>query len=177
VDKGGVVLTCPDHGLGGGEDVRVWFRHEDVPYTFDASILRTQVPVPDRSRHGLLLGFIDGFAEETAADTGSLSLEILPPTGRGLELLGANARIVDLSVDELCFVVDEAVALKFVAGGQVRLRFSGAGAEVVTTARVEQLSRGDHHYLYGLRFEEVPSQEEHVRVVEAFRAALMKADP
>lgn len=174
VDKGGVVLTCPSHGLTGGDDVRVWFRHVERPYTFDASILRTNVPVPDRSAHGLLLGFIEGFAEDLPLEPGELSLEVLPSQGRGLELLGPSARIVELSIDEVSFVVDEEVALKFVAGGRVRMRFSGAGDEVVANARVQTLSRGDHHYLYGLSFEDVPSQEEHVRVVAAFRAALQR---
>ncbi|HJN78081.1 MAG TPA: hypothetical protein QGF58_29475 [Myxococcota bacterium] len=174
VESVGVVLVCPDHGCSSGEDLRVWFRHEAHTYTFDASILRTGVPVPDRSGHGLLLGFIDGFSEEAPTTAGELSLEVLPPQGRGVDLLGGDAHIVEISVDELSFVVDEGVALKFVAGGRVRLRFTGAGEPVMATARVDTLSRGDHHYLYGLSYQEVDSQEEHVRVVDAFRSALQR---
>lgn len=175
VDKSGVVLTVPELSLRGGEDLRVWFSLDEVPFTFEASVLRAGVPVPDRSSHGVMLGFIGGWVADAAppADgTQGLGLTVLPHNGRGVELVGGPARLVDLRVDELAFTVPHDVALKFVQGGQVRLRFSRPGqAPYVASGRVQRLLRGEGHYLYGVRFEDVGDPRAHMEAVEALRGS------
>ena len=170
VDTAGVILKAPGLTLMGGEDVQVWFQHDARACSFDASVLRCGVPVPDRSAAGLLLGFIDAFtdgAPATSTEGPALALEILPPNGRGVDLFGEGCRVLDLGVDELTFSVSRDEALKFVEGGRIRVRFRGVGDDLVATGRVHALSSTDGHYLYGVTFEEVA--ERHVDVLEAFR--------
>lgn len=172
VDSAGVILKAPGLALMGGEDLHVWFNHAGTPYTFDASVLRTGVPVPDRSSHGLLLGFIDGFQVRSEAPTApdpSLGLDVLAPNGGGLDLLGSDAHVTQLGVDEISFTVSRDQALKFVEGGQVQVRFRGVGADLTVTGRVHALSSGDGHYLYGVHFEGSDDPSHLVAVVEAFR--------
>jgi hypothetical protein len=170
VERAGIILMLQDAPFHGGEDVRVWFSLDGRSYTFEASILRTGVPVPDRGRGGLLIGLVEDFREAqqepTAAD---LAIEVLPPSGRGIELLAGTGQLVDLSIEGLSFVVPSEVALKFVAGGTVRVRFSGHGAPHLVTGRIRELAPGEGHFLYELPFSEVEDQQRHLDVVEAFR--------
>ncbi len=175
VDKAGVVVVAPGCGFSGGEDVRICFQHEEVPCTFEASVLRAGVPVPDRSQHGLMLGFIDGFqlgevpGQEEAAAQGA-SITVLPPMGRGLQLLGGEARVVELTVGELTFTVPALEPLKFVEGGRVRLRFEQAGlGQHIATGTVRQLSPGEKWMLYGVRFDEVEDMDSHLRMIESMQ--------
>jgi len=172
VDKAGVVVVAPGSSFSGGEDVRVCFEHEGGPCTFEASVLRAGVPVPDRSQHGLMLGFIDGFKDgvgtEVSGPQGTLT--VLPPVGRGLELLGGEARVVDLSVQELTFTVPAQVPLKFVEGGTVRLRFRRPDlGEHGVEGLVLRLSPSEGWVFYGIRFEEVDDTDSHLRFIESFR--------
>ncbi|MEE2752150.1 MAG: hypothetical protein VX519_12030 [Myxococcota bacterium] len=175
VDKAGVVVVAPGCGFAGGEDVRICFQHEEKPCTFEASVLRAGVPVPDRSQHGLMLGFIDGFKlgdatnQEEAASQGA-SITILPPMGRGLQLLGGEARVVELTVVELTFTVPVDEPLKFVEGGRVRLRFEQAElGQHMAAGTVRQLSRGEGWMLYGVGFDEVEDMDSHLRMIEAMQ--------
>ncbi|MCP4808619.1 MAG: hypothetical protein GY913_08335 [Proteobacteria bacterium] len=174
VDNSGVILKAEGLTLHGGEDVHVWFQHEGRTCTFDASVLRTGVPIPDRSSNGLLLGFIDSFVDGTderpETDGGpELALEVLPPNGRGIDLFGPGCQIMVLGVDELTFSISRDQALKFVEGGRIRVRFRGVGEDLVATGRVQALSASDGHYLYGVHFEAVENPEHHVQVLEVFR--------
>ncbi len=173
VDKAGVVLVV-EGDFFGGEDVQVWFTAEDQPWTFEASVLRAGVPVPDRSQNGLMLGFIESWTRGTPQpQRADLRLTLLPPNGRGLELLGGEIRMVDLSVEEMAFVVPQAFTLKFVEGGTVRVRFSTPGQpDHLVSGQVRTLSPGDGHYLYGIAFTEVGDVGEHPRVIEVFRSVL-----
>jgi len=171
VEKAGVVLIA-DGGFSGGEDVRVWFTIDQQPWTFEASILRAGVSVPDRSRNGLMLGFIDGWekGEPIREPAAGLGITVLPPNGRGLELMGGKVRLVALEVDTLSFAVPRGVAMKFVEGGTVRLRFRRPSAtDHLVNGLVRKLSPGEEHYLYEIRFAEVADPEAHPKVVEAFR--------
>ena len=139
VDKAGVVLVA-DGAFVGGEDVRVWFALDEQPYTFEASVLRAGVPVPDRSQRGLMLGFIDSWSRgNPQPQREDLRLTVLPPNGRGLELLGGEIRLVELSVDEIAFAVPRAFTLKFVEGGTVRVRFSGPGGDHLAAHQLDDL--------------------------------------
>jgi hypothetical protein len=176
VEKAGVVLVVDAVDFTGGEDVRVWFTLEHQPWTFEASVLRAGVPVPDRSQHGLMLGFIDSWErgepiEETAP---GLGITVLPPNGRGLELLSGGVRLVDLGVDALSFAVPRAEALKFVEVGVVRLRFRQPGGDHLVNGLVRKLAPGDAHYLYEIRFVEVADPGAHPVVVEAFRGVITR---
>lgn len=175
VEKAGVVLVVEDSSarIGGGEDVRVWFTIDRVPWTFEASVLRAGVPVPDRSQRGLMVGFIDSWerGEPIQEKVPGLGITVLPPNGRGLELMGGKVRLVSLEVDNLSFAVPRGEAMKFVEGGTVRLRFRRPGAEDhLVNGLVRKLSPGEEHYLYEIRFAEVADPGNHPQVVEAFRA-------
>ncbi len=167
VEKAGVILQT-DGGIGQGEELLVWFNTESGAYTFAASVLRAGVPVPDRGINGLLLGFIEGFGPATQEPVEGLQIEVLPPNGRGLRLIGGEARLVDLRPAELSFAVPTSVALKFIEGGAVRVRFSAAGDEAVVDAIVRELNPSEGHCLYALRFLGVG--EDHLEIIEAFQA-------
>ena len=188
VEKAGVVLVAPGGVFSGGEDVRVWFSVDSQPWTFEASVLRAGVPVPDRSQRGLMLGFIDGWTggapplhkaraaggwggvgAARAAGGPAAAITVLPPNGRGLEILGSAVRLVNLRVDELSFSVPRAEPLKFVEGGTVRIRFRRQGQQDhVASGVVRKLAPGDGHYFYGVRFVEVADPQVHPAVIEAF---------
>ena len=157
VESSGVVLGVPDSGLHGGEDVQVWLRVDDELYHFTASVLRVGVPVPDRSQDGVLLGYLDGFErigeDESAGDR---DLSLLPPSGPGVSLLGAPARLVELTVDSLVFTVPPDFHLVLALGGLVQLRMAVPGqAPLHLGARVRDLVRGDGYLLYELGFTSV----------------------
>ncbi len=179
VDKAGVVVLTQAPAFAGGEDVRVWFANDEGTWSFEASVLRAGVPVPDRSQHGLLLGFIDGFsggvsAPETAApETPAARLRVVPPNGRGLELVGGEARLVEVAVDHVSFTVPSAETLKFVEGGSVRLRFEVPGQpEHWALGTVRRLAPGEGHYLYAVAFTEQGDEQAHLQAIEALRTGL-----
>lgn len=174
VDKAGVILTAP--GLHGGEDLKVWFSVDDVPYSFDASVLRAGVPVPDRSADGVMLGFIDHFkraageAPEAASPPAGARITVLPPQGRGLELLGGEARLVELGVRGVSFSVPQGEPLKFVEGGRVRLRLAAPGLEAqVVEGRVAGVRPTEGHYLYGVEAIEATDESAYMKLVAALR--------
>ena len=171
VDKAGVVLVAPGAGFAGGEDVRVWVSVDDVARSFDAAILRVGVPVPDRSQHGLMLGFIDGWRSEEDAPKESVGaiLEVLPHVGRGLNLLGGGSRLIDISTVEMSFTVPAEVALKFVEGGQVELHYEEGGVSQRMSGTVRKLSAGDGHLLYALSFDTVENEKAHLEAIESLR--------
>jgi len=170
VEKAGVVVCVPGLRLSGGEDVRVWLAVEETPYTFEASVIRSSVPVPDRSQDGLLLGFIDAWAEGAPlleVEPGRV-IDIVPPNGPPISLLEAPVRIVDLSVTGLAFAVPASFKLVFVEAGVVTVRLgTGEVGTVEVAARVKKLAPGEGHLLYGLLFEEVADAQAHREVVEA----------
>ena len=169
VERSGVILTT-DAGIAQGEEVLVWFAASDGAYTFEASVLRSGVPVPDRGINGLLLGFIEGFAaaQPEAEPAEGLQIEVLPSHGRGLRLFGDSARLVDLRPQELSFAVPSGVALKFVEGSTVRGRFSANDEQTVVDAEVRELTPTEGHCLYALRFTGVG--EDHLATIAAFGA-------
>jgi hypothetical protein len=173
VEKGGVVLIAPDLRLAGGEDVRVWLGLEGRHYTFEASVIRAGVPVPDRSQDGLLLGFIDRWKEARSDATTSdgRMVELIPPNGPAISLLRPPAQLVELEVDGLCFSVPDGFKLIFVESGTVMVRLGVPGREAMDVeARVGDLSAGEGYRLYGLRFEQVEDPVAHQEIVAALRA-------
>ncbi len=153
VEPGGVVVHAPELRLAGGEDVRCWFSLEGTPRSFEASVIRTGVPVPDRSQHGVLLGFIDGWTvgEQLGAAGGDhgLDLGILPPNGPDISLIHGPGRLVELSVDSLSFSLPSDHILVFVQGAGTRLRFAMPGEpEQLVDARVRSVVSGETHMLY-----------------------------
>lgn len=180
VERGGVVILAPDLRLAGGEDVRVWFTLEGVPHTFEASVIRTGVPVPDRSQHGYLLGFLDGWTRGEAASAGQsprpasppvpsgTDVVILPPNGPGVSLVHGPGRLVDVSMDGLTFTLPSDYTLVFVVGGRVRFGFRVPGEEPhEISGRIHALVPAENHLLYTVQVEGVTDPELHRRLVAA----------
>ncbi len=175
VDKAGVVVVVSAAVFSGGEDVRVWFAGDQGTWSFEASVLRAGVPVPDRSQHGLLLGFIDGFsgADAPGATGPRAGLRVVPANGHGLELVGGDARLVEVAVDHISFTVPSGETLKFVEGGTVRLRFDVPDQPAHwALGAVRRLAPGDGHYLYAVTFTEQGDEQAHLRAIEALRQGL-----
>jgi len=175
VDRAGVVLTAPGLRLSGGEDLRVWFKLDEQVYSFEGSVLRAGVPVPERTNDGVLLGFIEDFRRERAEHTtgeATLRAVILPPQGRGLELVGGVARLVEVGLEGLSFSVPQSEPLKFVEGGRVRVLVAAPDEpEHHADARVERLAVDGQLVLYRLVFEGVRGDDAsaHLRAIEALR--------
>lgn len=161
VERGGVVLTTPTKRFVGGEDVRVWLSMDGQPYTFEASIIRTGVPVPDRTQDGLLIGFIDRWKEcaDAPAAEGRL-VEMVPPNGPAVSLLKPPVRLVEVKPAGLSFVVPLNFTLVFVESGTQRIRLGISGVPILeVSAKVRALAQGDDYLLYHLSIEDVPDQD------------------
>jgi hypothetical protein len=172
VERGGLVLTVPGAALASGTDVRCWLTLAGQPWTFEASVLRNGVPVPDRSQEGVLLGFLDGWRRADRV-AGSLVLEVLPHNGRAVSLVEGSARLVDLSPAEWTVTAPVDFNLIFVEQGTVRLRLGLPDrAPMEVGARVGTLSRGDGHLLYRLRIEAVEDAERYGALVDGIRQVL-----
>ena len=171
VERGGLVVTAQDRRFVGGEDLRVWIAVDAKYYTFHASVIRSGVPVPERSQDGLLLGFIDNW---TVSDTDSQSqsptghvVELVPATGPAISLLKDPVRLVELAIDGLSFSVPDDFKLIFVESGSITVRLAVSGVEPVDIqARVGDLSAGEGYRLYGLYFEGVGDGERHRSLVD-----------
>lgn len=172
VEKGGVVISAPGRRLHGGEDVRVWLALEDRPYTFEASVIRVGVPVPDRSQDGVLLGFIDRWLEGTAARVPmDRVIELIPPVGPPVDLRAPPAQLIEIALDGVAFTLPSEFKLIFVENGQVGLRLGAPGHPVAEIeCRVQTLAPGEGYLLYGLRFEGIGDPDAHRAVIEALRA-------
>jgi hypothetical protein len=155
VEAGGVVLLAPGLRLAGGEDLRCWFSLDGMARSFEASVIRTGVAVPDRSQFGVLLGFIDGWridAEDASAGHG-LDLLILPPNGPGISLVHGPGRLMELGVEGLSFTLPAANTLVFVQGGRTRLHLCCPGEpDQEVEARIRSTHAGDARLLYHVEF-------------------------
>lgn len=172
VERGGIVLTVPGAPIAAGADVRVWLTVNGRSFTFEASVLRAGVPVPDRSQEGLLLGFMDGFRRAEKHD-GALVLDVVPHNGRPISLVDGAARVVEIAPREWTITAPTDFNVIFAEGGQVRLRLGlPDGAPMEVGARVGTLSRVDGHLLYRLAIEGVEDTERYGALVDGIRARL-----
>ncbi len=172
VERGGVVMRVEEGGILAGADVRCWIRVEGVPYTFDASVLRTAVPVSDRSESGVLLGFIDHW-EVATRSAGTMVLEALPPTGGPVSLLGGAIQLVDLEPQLWTVTTPADAPLIFVEGGYLRLRIGVAdSAPMELGCKVRRLRHGSGHLLYALEIQEVNDPVRYAEMVGAVREVL-----
>jgi hypothetical protein len=169
VERGGLVIMSDERRFVGGEDLRVWLTFELKQYTFQASVIRAGVPVPERNQDGLLLGFIDNWTE-SASDSGGKDgyvVELVPANGPAISLLDAPVRLVELLIDGLSFTVPDDFKLIFVESGTVTVRIEVPGSDSLNIhARVGALSAGEGYRLYGLEFEKVEDPEAHRKVVD-----------
>lgn len=171
VERGGVVLLLP-RPIQAGSDVRCWMTIDGQSYTFEASVLRTGVPVPDRSQDGVLLGFLDGWRKADRMP-GTLVLDVLPPTGGPVSLIHGQARVVDMSPAEWTVTAPLAFPLVFVEQGSVRLRIGLPDrAPMEISARVKTLSRGEGHLLYALQIENVEDRDRYRELLNGVRVVL-----
>ncbi len=160
VDPAGAVAVV-EGPLRSGEDVMVWLSWRERSWTFDASVLRLGVPVPDRSQNGVLLGFIDHWRPAGAQPPSGLSVEVAGPSGSGIDLSGPRARLLELQVDQLVFVVDEDEPLRFVREGGVVLRFRHGERVHGGRGRVVGLERSEGGILYTVTVDEVDDGAAH----------------
>ena len=175
VERGGLVVTAADRRFVGGEDARIWLAVESKYYTFQASVIRSGVPVPERSQNGLLLGFIDNWAEsesrspESKPESSSGQMvELVPSNGPAISLLQDPVRLVDLAIDGLSFSVPDDFKLIFVESGSITIRMGLTGSDAVEVhARVADLSAGEGYRLYGLRFEGVDDPDRLRHLIDA----------
>ena len=179
VEKSGVVLTTPERRFVGGEDLRVLLWVGDRGYTFEASVIRAGVPVPDRSQDGVLLGFIDGWMDvtdvESKPDSDDASqgvLELVPPNGPPISILKAPIRLMQLTVEGMAFSVPTSFKLVFVESGSMMARLGGdQDSTVDAQLRVRTFAPADGFVLYEMRFEGVTEPEAHrdavTRLIEA----------
>jgi hypothetical protein len=170
VERGGLVITAQDRRFVGGEDLRVWLAIDAKYYTFHASVIRSGVPVPERSQDGLLLGFIDNWTisdSDTEERTQGHTVELVPINGPAISLLDAPVRLVELAIDGLSFSVPDEFKLIFVESGAITVRLGVQGTQPVDIqARVGDLSAGEGYRLYGLYFEGVEDAERHRSLVD-----------
>lgn len=172
MERGGVVVTVAGELPGAGTDVRAWLTVEGQPWTFEASVLRVGVPVPDRSQAGVLLGFVDGWrkAEKQAA---GIVLEALPPRGRAVPLLAGDVRLVDLHPNEWTVSAPTDFRLVFAEKGTVRLRLGTPDrAPMEVGATVAGLTRSDSHLLYVLAIKDVEDADRYRDMVVDLRRLL-----
>lgn len=168
IERGGVVMTVPTLRFSGGEDVRIWFSMDGSPYTFEASVIRVGVPVPDRTQDGLLVGFIDHWVEGDAETVEGRVVEIVPPSGPAISLLSAPMRLVEITVSGLSFVVPLDFKLIFVESGALRVRLGmpSTGTEEIS-AKVRSLAQGEDYILYHLQLSEVSDPDLHRIIIDA----------
>ena len=172
VERGGLVLSVSGSPPSAGTDLRCWLSVEGESWTFEASVLRSGVAVPDRSQGGVLLGFIDGWRKSEAA-AGGLVLEALPPTGGPVSLTQGEVRLVDLHPDEWLVSAPSAFPLVFVEGGALRLRLGVPDrAPMEVGAEVRELTRSHGHLLYRFGITAVENPERYGEIVAALRATL-----
>lgn len=172
VERGGVVLAVAGSAPAAGTDLRCWLTVDGQSWTFEASVLRSGVSVPDRGQGGVLLGFIDGW-RKTEVGGGQLLLEALPPTGGPVSLTQGEVRLVDLHPDEWLVSAPSGFSLVFVEGGALRLRLGVPGrAPMEVGAEVRELTRSHGHLLYRLGITAVEDQQRYGEIVAALRLAL-----
>lgn len=176
VERAGVVLTTTNRALSAGDDLRAWFALGGRSYSFEASVVRVGVPVPDRSAHGVLLGFIDGFTEGAAASPGAdsgRSFCLLPPSGGAISLLDRPAQVVHVGVSSASFTLPADFKLVFVQSGRLQVEVATPGAPPARAlATVRALSPGEGYLLYDLHFVEVEDPQAWREAVEALARTL-----
>ncbi len=172
VERGGVVLALAGAPPSPGTDVRCWLTVDGVAFTFEASVLRSGIDVPDRSQGGVLLGFIDGWAR-ASSEPGGLTLAALPASGGVLGLNEGSVHAIELHPEEWLVSAPAAFPLVFVEGGRLRLRVGpGDRAPVEVGATVRAVTRAQDHILYRLAIDEVGDPERYRDALGAARAAL-----
>ena len=142
-------------------------------HTFQASVIRASVPVPERSQDGLLLGFIDNWEEATVKAEGRPAdhqVDLLPANGPAISLISPPVRLVPRD-RWLSFSVPDDFKLIFVESGTITVRLGASGAAPIdVAARVGDLSAGEGYRLYGLVFEGVEDPDAHRKLVDTLSA-------
>lgn len=182
LEQAGLVVVVPNHGMRGGEEVRLWFEEQGRPLYFEASVLRTGVPVPDRSAHGLLLGFLAPVPvplpvpvpeTKVAASAGGAPLLEVRVAAGTVSLLAAPVQVVSLAPDRLEFQVPRSYTVVFPEQSVLRLRLGARPSDAYEArGRVDAAVAGDGHVLYRVAIEEVERADLHQQAVPALRAAL-----
>lgn len=176
VERGGVVLAFPGASPAAGTDLRCWLRLAGDAFTFEASVLRAAVPVPDRTQGGALLGFLDGF-RRAEAPHGGIVIEALPATGGAVSLVDGRVRIVEIDARAWSVAAPAEFQLVFAHRGTLRLRLGTADrAPMEVEAVVSSVSRGDAEILYGLTIGAVEDRDRYAELVEAVRGYVEGAE-
>jgi hypothetical protein len=172
VEHGGVVLRMA-RPPAPGTDVHAWLTVEGRSWTFEASVVRVGVPVPDRSQDGVLLGYLASFREAPAGAERRVTLELLPHTGGPLAMEGGGARIVDLTPERWLVSVPRDFPVVLAVKSETRLRLGLSDrAPVGLEARVSGMARGEQHLVYTLDVTRAEDPERYTETLAAARALL-----
>jgi hypothetical protein len=170
VERGGIVLSFQGSSPAAGTDLRCWIRVDGQAFTFEASVLRAAVPVPDRTQGGALLGFLDGFRRANPA-RGGLTIEALPATGGAVNLVDGLVRVVEVDPRTWSVAAPAEFSLVFAHQGRLRLRFgTDDRAPMEVEAVVSSVSRGESEIFYGLTIGGVEDRERYAELITAVRA-------
>jgi hypothetical protein len=146
----------------------VWFTVDGRAWSFEASVIRSGVPVPDRSQDGLMIGFIARWVEGAAAGgAAGRVLELLPPNGPPISLLGGEPRLLHIAIDGLSFTMPARGKLVFVESGTVQVRLG-----IPARAPVLALASEESYLIYDLSFEDVDDPDAHRHVVEGLASTV-----
>ncbi len=168
VEHGGVVIRMA-RPPAPGTDLHAWLTVEGRSWTFEASVVRVGVPVPDRSQEGVLLGYLASFREAPAGSERRVTLELLPHTGGPLSLEGGGARIVDFTPERWLVSVPRDFPVVLAVKAEVKLRLGLSDrAPVGVEARVSGLARGEQHLVYTL---DILRSDDPSRYTESLAAA------
>ena len=173
VERGGVVVRlarAPDQGT----DVRVWITVDGTSWTFEASVLRVGVPVPDRSQDGVLLGYLADFREAPRTGHAALAIELLPPNGAApVPLEGSGAHMVDLSPTACIVSLPREFPVVLAVQADVNLRVTLSDrAPIALTARVAGLAQGETHLVYTLHVLRVQDAQRWPELIATARGVL-----
>ena len=157
VEHGSIVASLEDRNVFSGVEIKCWFKVDGKEYSFEASVIRTGVPVPNRSQNGVMFGYIDQW-RQGAQDT-SLQIEVLLPNGPALRIDKKPSRLVELSLKELTFVVPSNFPLVFAHQGAVNLRMRSDQRTVLLKARVKDLIQKEGVVFYVFSFEAVDDSD------------------
>jgi len=164
VEPGGLVLVAPKHPFVAGEEIRAWLDASPRGVRFEASVIRVGVPVPDRSQHGIMLGFLDRFEVERAVPEGHLDL--LPAGGGAVSLLEPPAALLRIGLRGLVVMLPLTSRVFLIPGARVRLQVGVAGVGSVEMAGlVAGVEKAWRVWLVEISVEWVGNAETHREVV------------
>ena len=170
LEAAGLVCSVPGHDLSGGEEVRLRFEVDECSHYFEASVLRTAVPVPDRGAHGVMLGFLSSIPMADSAQYPNCVLEIRLP-GESISLLADPVKLIEVTSHQVAFEVPSSFPLVFVSDSVLHLCIAAPPVEPYELrGRVSGLVRGHRNLHYTIDLEQVERLDDHQRAISTLTA-------